>query len=257
MDLGISGKVAIVTGAARGLGRKISEVLSAEGVKIAALDILMETPMGWGVKITEKNLTEKGGVCKGYEVDITDVAKVNEVVAKVKEELGAPAILVNTAACVDSIGKIMDQDPAKWERDLKVNLGGQFNMVRAVYKDFEAAGWGRIINFASVAGALGGFGQLSYSTTKAGMIGFTKTIALEGAKKGITANCIVPGLIETEIVGFMNPAQKERIQNRTAFKKLGQMEDIAYAVAFLVSERAKYITGETLFVDGGIQLFVF
>lgn len=257
MDLGIKGKVALITGGARGLGRATAKVLSEEGAKIAVFDLNMRDDVGWGAEITAEKVKEIGGEAKAYKVDITDFAQVEQAIKSTKEDLGPVEILINAAACVDHTAKILQQIPALWERDLKVNLTGQYNMVRAALPHMTEKGWGRIINFASVAGVLGGFGQLSYSTTKAGMIGFTKTIALETARQGITCNCVVPGLIETELVKLMPEQNRERIKNRTAFRKLGEMEDIAYAIAFLVSARAKYITGDTLYVDGGIQLFTF
>jgi 3-oxoacyl-[acyl-carrier protein] reductase len=210
-----------------------------------------------GALKTKEEVEKKGVEANAWKVDITDVEKVKEAVKEINQTLGTPEILINSAACVDHTAKVLDQDPAKWERDLKVNLTGQFNMVRAVLPGMLEKKWGRIVNFASVAGTLGGYGQLSYSTTKAGMVGFTKTIALEFARYGITCNCIVPGLIETEVTKFMSPETKERIAKRTAFRKLGEPQDIAYTIAFLVSEKAKYITGETIYVDGGIQLFTF
>lgn len=255
MDLGIKDKVAVVTGGARGIGRRVSYVLSEEGVKVAIFDLMLEGD--WGANKTVEEVQKKGGTARAYQVDITAPDQIAAAVKQVQQDLGAPEILVNCAACVDHVSRVLDQDPQKWERDLKVNLTGQFNMVRGVLPSMLEKGWGRIVNFASVAGLLGGYGQLSYSVTKAGMVGFTKTIALEYAKNGITCNAVVPGLVQTELVEFMNPKQKERITSRTAFKKLGRPEDIADAVAFLVSNRAGYITGETLFVDGGINLFVF
>lgn len=257
MDLGIKGKVALVTGGARGLGRVIARVLAEEGAKIAVADLNMRDDAGWGAEITAEKIKEAGGEAKAYKVDITDFKQVEEAVKSIKNDLGIIEILINAAATIDHTAKILQQAPALWERDLKVNLTGQYNMVRAVLPGMMEKQWGRIINFASVAGTLGGFGQLSYSTTKAGMVGFTKTIALECARQGITCNCIVPGLIETEMVKLMPEQNRERIKARTAFRKLGEPEDIAYAVAFLVSEKAKYITGETLYIDGGIQLFTF
>lgn len=255
MDLGIKGKVALVTGAGRGLGKKTALTLAGEGANIAIFDLNMDGD--WGALTSAAEIEKLGVKAKAYQTDITDAEKVKANVEQVKKDLGNPEILINAAGCVDHTAKVMNQDIGKWNRDINVNINGQFNMVRAVIPCMLEKGWGRIVNFASVAGILGGFGQLSYSTTKAAMVGFTRTIALEFAKKGITCNCIVPGLIETELVGFMPPEHKERIAKRTAFQRLGQPQDIANAITFLASDKAGYITGETLFVDGGIQLFVF
>lgn len=255
MDLGIRGKVALVTGGGRGLGKCTALTLAGEGANIAIFDLNMDGD--WGALTTVGEIEKLGVKAKAYQTDITDAEKVKANVEQIKKDLGTPEILINAAGCVDHTAQVMNQDVAKWNRDLNVNITGQFNMVRAVIPGMLEKKWGRIVNFASVAGILGGFGQLSYSTTKAAMVGFTRTIALEFSRKGITCNCVVPGLIETELVGFMPPEHKERIAKRTAFRRLGQPEDIANAITFLASDKAGYITGEALFVDGGIQLFVF
>jgi len=178
-------------------------------------------------------------------------------VARVVAELGSVDILVNNAGTLDHLGQLHDQRPELWERDLRVNLTGAFNCAQAVWPHMKERGWGRIVNMASVAGTLGGFGQASYSTTKAGLLGLTKTLALEGGRHGITCNAIVPGVIGTEAFDFGNPAMNERIVNRTVFKRPGEPQDIANAIAFLCSDLAGYVTGIELNVSGGVELFVF
>jgi 3-oxoacyl-[acyl-carrier protein] reductase len=138
-----------------------------------------------------------------------------------------------------------------------VNLSGSFNCAQAVWPHMKERGWGRIVNMASVAGTLGGFGQASYSTTKAGALGLTRTLAMEGARHGITCNAIVPGVIGTEAFNMANAAMNKRIVARTVFKRPGEPQDIANAIAFLCSDLASYITGVGLYVSGGIELFVF
>src|SRR5205814_4275615 len=140
---------------------------------------------------------------------------------------------------------------------LRVNLTGAFNCAQAVWPGLVEPGWGRIVNMASVAGTLGGFGQASYSTTKAGVLGLTRTLALEGARYGITANAIVPGVIGTEAFGFGNPEMNERMLRRTEMRRAGDPQDVANAIAFLFSDLAAYITGVALNVSGGIELFTF
>ena len=154
-------------------------------------------------------------------------------------------------------GQFPDQNPDLWERDLRVNLSGAFNCGQAVWPHMKERKWGRIVNMASVAGTLGGFGQASYSTTKAGILGLTKTLALEGGRHGITANAIVPGIIGSEAFHMANASMNERIANRTVFKRPGEPQDIANAIAFLCSDLASYITGIELNVSGGVELFVF
>jgi 3-oxoacyl-[acyl-carrier protein] reductase len=182
---------------------------------------------------------------------------VAAAVARAVDELGSVDILVNNAGTLDHVGQFHDQSPELWERDLKVNLTGAFNCSQAVWPHMKERTWGRIVNMASVAGTLGGFGQASYSATKSGLLGLTKTLAMEGGRHGITANAIVPGIIGTEAFHMANPAMNERIANRTVFKRPGEPQDIANAIAFLCSDLAAYVTGIELNVSGGVELFVF
>src|SRR3954451_15128443 len=147
--------------------------------------------------------------------DVTDREQVAGAVARTVDELGSVDILVNNAGTLDHVGQFADQQPALWERDLRVNLTGAFNCAQAVWPHMKERRFGRIVNMASVAGTRGGFGQASYSTTKAGILGLTKTLGMEGGRHGITANAIVPGIIGTEAFHFANPAMNERIRGRT------------------------------------------
>jgi 3-oxoacyl-[acyl-carrier protein] reductase len=189
--------------------------------------------------------------------DVTHREQVDAVIARATDELGAVDILVNNAGTLDHTAQFHNQSPELWERDLRVNLTGAFNCAQAVWGPMRERGWGRIVNMASVAGTLGGFGQASYSTTKAGLLGLTKTLAMEGARHGITCNAIVPGVIGTEAFHLANPAMNERIVNRTAMKRPGDPHDVANAIAFLCSDLASYLTGIELNVSGGVELFVF
>jgi 3-oxoacyl-[acyl-carrier protein] reductase len=183
--------------------------------------------------------------------------QVEETVRRAVEEFGSVDILVNNAGTLDHLGQLPDQLPELWERDLRVNLTGAFNCAQAVWPHMKERRWGRIVNMASVAGTLGGFGQASYSTTKAGLLGLTRTLALEGARGGITCNAIVPGIIGTEAFNFGNPEMNERMVRRTATRRAGEPQDVANAIAFLCSDLASYITGVALNVSGGIELFTF
>lgn len=277
MNLPLKGKVAVVTGASRGLGRMDALKLAEAGADVVVTDILIEEdekleekseqygPMSQIMaqsktiytKSTAKQIEELGRRSAAFRMDVTDREEVKKVLAEIKEQFGRIDILVNNAGTLDHTARLEHQNDDFWDRDLKVNLTGAYNCSKAVWPYMKEQKWGRIINMASVAGTLGGYGQASYSTTKAGILGLTKTLALEGAKYNITANAIVPGIINTEAFQYTNPKMRERMIERTAFKRPGEPEDIAYAIAFLASDQAKYITGVGLPVAGGIDLFTF
>jgi 3-oxoacyl-[acyl-carrier protein] reductase len=206
---------------------------------------------------TAKEIQELGRRAAAVKCDVTDREQVAATVARCVDDFGSVDILVNNAGTLDHVAQIGDQSPELWERDLSVNLTGAFNCAQAVWPHMRERGWGRIVNMASVAGTLGGFGQASYSTTKAGLLGLTKSLALEGARHGITVNAIVPGIIGTEAFSFGNPEMNERMVKRTALRRPGEPQDIANAIAFLCSDLASYVTGVGLNVSGGIELFTF
>jgi 3-oxoacyl-[acyl-carrier protein] reductase len=275
LEIDLSGRVALVTGGSRGLGRADALTLAQAGADVAIADIQLESDSGEtadaygalaqaararGLVYTESTAQEIesfGRRSLALLCDVTDRAAVAATVDRVVEELGSVDILVNTAGTLDHVGQLGDQSPELWERDLRVNLTGAFNCAQAVWPHMVERGWGRIVNMASVAGTLGGFGQASYSTTKSGLLGLTRTLALEGARHGITCNAIVPGIIGTEAFHFGNPAMNERMIKRTAMRRTGEPQDVANAIAFLCSDLASYITGVGLNVSGGIELFTF
>jgi len=270
----LSGRVALVTGGSRGLGRADALTLARAGADVAIADIQLESSeedvSEWGalataakeqgLVYTEQTVEEIRGLGRrglALRCDVTSREQVDGAVARVVDELGSVDILVNNAGTLDHVAQFHEQSPELWERDLRVNLTGAFNCAQAVWPHMKERGWGRIVNMASVAGTLGGFGQASYSTTKAGLLGLTKSLALEGGRHGITCNAIVPGVIGTEAFNFGNPAMNERIVKRTALRRPGEPQEIANAIAFLCSDLASYITGVGLNVSGGIELFVF
>jgi 3-oxoacyl-[acyl-carrier protein] reductase len=206
---------------------------------------------------TAREIQELGRRAAAIKCDVTDREQVDALVARAVEEFGSVDILVNNAGTLDHAAQFHNQSHDLWQRDLDVNLTGAFNCSQAVWPHMRERGWGRIVNMASVAGTLGGFGQASYSTTKAGLLGLTKTLAMEGGRHGITCNAIVPGVIGTEAFHFANAEMNERIVNRTVFKHAGDPQDVANAIAFLCSDLAAYITGVGLNVSGGIELFAF
>ena len=275
LEIDLSGRVALVTGGSRGLGRADALTLARAGADVVIADIQVESDEGadaerygvlaqaaraQGMVYTESTVEEIRGLGRralAVKCDVTDREQVDEAVATVAEELGSADILVNNAGTLDHVAQFHQQSPELWERDLRVNLTGAFNCSQAVWPGMREKGWGRIVNMASVAGTLGGFGQASYSTTKAGLLGLTKTLALEGARHGITANAIVPGIIGTEAFSFGNPDMNERMVKRTAMRRPGEPEEIAHVIAFLCSDLASYMTGAEIPVTGGIDLFTF
>jgi len=274
VEIDLSGRVALVTGGSRGLGRADALTLARAGADVAIADILVESDTSaaeeYGVlaqaavaqgmvhtEATVEEIRSLGRKALAVRCDVTDRGEVDAAVARVVDELGAVDILVNNAGTLDHVGQFPDQRLELWERDLRVNLTGAFNCAQAAWPHMKARGWGRIVNMASVAGTLGGFGQASYSTTKSGILGLTRTLAMEGGRHGITCNAIVPGIIRTEAFHMANAAMNERIANRTVFKRPGEPQDIANAIAFLCSDLAAYVTGIELNVSGGAELFVF
>ena len=275
IEIDLSGRVALVTGGSRGLGRADALTLARAGADVVVADLLVESELSeetdrygalatvarqQGLVHTEETVEEIRGLGRraiAVRCDVTDRSQVDAAVGRTVEELGSLDILVNNAGTLDHAAQIHDQSPELWERDLRVNLTGAFNCAQAAWPHMRERGWGRIVNMASVAGTLGGFGQASYSTTKAGLLGLTKTLAMEGGRHGITCNAIVPGVIGTEAFNMANAAMNERIVKRTVLKRPGDPQDIANAIAFLCSDLAAYITGIELNVSGGVELFVF
>jgi 3-oxoacyl-[acyl-carrier protein] reductase len=276
LEIDLSGRVALVTGGSRGLGRADALTLARAGADVVIADIQLESDdatedverygvlaqaaRAQGIVYTEataREIQELGRRALALKCDVTDRDQVEATVARAVEELGSIDILVNNAGTLDHAAQFHQQSPELWQRDLDVNLTGAFNCAQAVWPRMRERGWGRVVNMASVAGTLGGFGQASYSTTKAGLLGLTRTLAMEGARHGITCNAIVPGVIGTEAFSFANPEMNQRIVNRTVFKRPGEPQDVANAIAFLCSDLAGYITGVELNVSGGVELFVF
>jgi len=276
LEIDLSGRVALVTGGSRGLGRADALTLARAGADVVIADIQVESettdeeaerygPLAQvaraqGLVYTEataKEIQALGRKAAAVKCDVTDREQVAATVERCLADFGSVDILVNNAGTLDHVAQIGDQSPELWERDLRVNLTGAFNCAQAVWPHMRERGWGRIVNMASVAGTLGGFGQASYSTTKAGLLGLTKSLALEGARHGITVNAIVPGIIGTEAFSFGSAEMNERMVMRTALRRVGEPQEIANAIAFLCSDLAAYITGVELNVSGGIELFTF
>ncbi|KGP75487.1 Acetyl-CoA acetyltransferase [Desulfosporosinus sp. Tol-M] len=244
----IKGRVALVTGSASGMGRGTAEIMAQHGVKIVINDINQEQ-----VDEVVKGIKEAGGEAIGIAADITKKDQVEAMFQKVVDTFGRIDILVNNAGISKDKG-ILKMSEADWDSVLAVDLKGVFLCCQAAIKFMREQNYGRIVNISSRAW-LGGPGQANYSAAKAGVVGLTRTLALEMGKKGITVNCIPPGIIETAMWQALPEATKERLNQAQPTGKIGAPRDIARAVMFFASDEAGYITGQTMYVCGGKSLF--
>ncbi len=273
----LSGKTALVTGASRGLGRAIALALGNAGADVAVTDLLIEKEAVDKEKMSEYGLlasyfteTENirtistadeieklGSRSLGIKMDVTNPDDLQKAIAQTRGKFGKIDILVNNAGVMENMAMLEHQTEQMWERDLKVNLTGCFNCIRAVWQQMKQKQWGRIIIISSFVGLHGAFAQPGYGASKAGLIGLTKSLALEGARYGITVNAVLPGFIETEAVKLHDPKMLDRIKARTPMKRMGTPEEITPLVVFLAGEGASFITGAAIPVTGGADLFVF
>jgi len=273
----LAGKVALVTGASRGLGRAIALALGEAGADVAVTDLLIEGEThdeealkkysalaghfsGIGeirTRSTAQEIRAMGSKSCALKMDVANGDEVLQTIHTVEEELGPVDILVNNAAVMDNFGEFEKQGLELWERDLTVNLTGAFNCIKAVWPEMVRRQQGRIINISSVAAMMGAWLQPSYGATKAGLIGLTKSLAIEGGRHNITVNAICPGFIETEAVRLYDDGMLERLRKRTALRRLGRPEEVAGAVVFLALNASSYITGAVIPVTGGADLFIF
>ncbi|MCH8097740.1 MAG: 3-oxoacyl-[acyl-carrier-protein] reductase [Proteobacteria bacterium] len=241
----LQGKRALVTGASGGIGGAIARALNAQGAEVA----LSGTRTG----ALEALAGELAGRVHVLPCDLSDKAAANKLVEEAQGAMGGLDILVNNAGITrDSLMmRMKDED---WEAVLEVNLTATFRLARAALRPMVRQRWGRIIGITSTVGVTGNPGQANYSASKAGMIGMTKALAAEVAARGITVNCVAPGFIATAMTDALDDKQKQRVMGAIPSARLGAPEDVAASVAFLVSEEAGYITGQTLHVNGGMAM---
>lgn len=233
--------VAIVTGGTRGIGLDITRALSAEGYQVAAIY--------HGNEEAARACEEETGA-KAYKADVADFASCEAVVNAIEEELGPINVLVNNAG-ITKDGMLHKMDPDSWHAVIETNLTSAFNLSRVIVPLMRGRSYGRIINISSINGQKGQFGQTNYSAAKAGMIGFTKALALESAAKGITVNAICPGYIATDMTSQMKQEVLDMIVKQIPVARMGKPTEIAAIVSFLCSENAAFITGSTLSANGG------
>ena len=244
----LSGRSALVTGAARGLGRSIAVSLAAAGAKVACVDINTET-----LADTVGAIRAAGGTAEPIACDVTQADQVNAAVDRVVELWGGLQILVNNAG-ITRDNMIMRMKDDQWDAVLNINLKGTFLFTRAAAKPLIKGRGGRIINIASVSGLMGNPGQANYSASKAGVIGLTRTIAKELASRGVTVNAVAPGFIETDMTAKLGEELLGKIRQEIPLGRLGLPQDVADAVLFLASDAAAFITGHVLTVDGGLTV---
>lgn len=243
--MSLEGKIALVTGATRGIGKAIAMVLAEQGATVIGTATSES-----GAQSISEYLGENG---KGWVLDVSSSDSVDAVVKEITAEFGAPTILVNNAGITrDNLMMRMKED--EWEQVVNTNLTSVFRVTKACLRGMTKAKFGRVISISSVVGSMGNGGQTNYSAAKAGLEGFSRSLAAEIASRGITINCVAPGFIETDMTKVLPEEHKAKLVEKVPSARLGQPEEIAAAVAFLASQGAAYITGETLHVNGGMYM---
>ncbi|MGD8570190.1 MAG: 3-oxoacyl-ACP reductase FabG [Gammaproteobacteria bacterium] len=246
--MSLNNEIALVTGASRGIGQAIALRLGKEGATVVGT-----ATSAAGAKNISTTLQDNGVTGMGLELNVTDPASIESMLETMTKEFGAPSILVNNAGITrDNLLMRMKDD--EWNDIIETNLTSVFRLSKACLRPMTKARKGRIISISSVVGASGNAGQTNYAAAKAGLVGFSKSLAREVGARGITVNTVAPGFIDTDMTKALPEAQREALQNSIPLGRLGQPEEIAAAVAFLASANAAYITGETLHVNGGMYM---
>ena len=246
MELNLAGQVAIVTGASRGIGAAIADTLAAAGARVAGTATTEA-----GAAVIAARLGAIAPDCVGEVLDVNDPGGADALVSRVGEMLGVPGILVNNAGITrDQILMRMKEDD--WDAVIETNLRSVYRLSKACLRGMMKARGGRIISIASVVGSMGNAGQTNYAAAKAGMMGFSKSLAREIGSRGITVNVVAPGFIDTDMTRALDDQQREALMRDIPLQRLGKPEDIAAAVLFLASDQGAYITGQTFHVNGGM-----
>lgn len=245
----LEGKIALVTGASRGIGRATAITLAGYGATVVVNYNGNEAKANEVVAEIEKN----GGRAIAYQCDVADFQACEAMMKDIVKELGGVHILVNNAG-ITRDGLLMKMSEADYDAVVDTNLKGTFNCIKHISRQMLKQKEGRIINLSSVVGVYGNGGQVNYAASKAGVIGITKSVAKELGSRGITVNAVAPGFIVTEMTDAMPEEAKERVAERIAMKRLGDVKDVAETVAFLASDKAAYITGQVICVDGGMSV---
>ena len=246
--MGIENKVALVTGAAQGIGKSIATLLAAKGATVVVCDINLEM-----ASETAREIEAGGASCRAIKADVTQPGDADQIVKETVQHCGALDILVNNAGITrDNVLLRMKED--QWDQVMAVNLKGTFNCTKSAIRVMMRQKRGTIINVASITGLMGNAGQANYSASKAGVIGFTKAVAREYADRGITVNAVAPGFIATAMTDAIPEKEREALIGQIPLNRLGTPEDVANAVFFLASEEASYITGQVISINGGLYM---
>ncbi len=249
----VTKRVAVVTGGARGIGRAIVEELNHRFFVVFLDYAIGDDAIAFAKEVNEKAASLKGSRIAYDKLDVTDGAAAQAAIEKIVAEHGRIDVLVNNAG-ITRDGLLLRMSEADWDAVLDTNLKGVFNVTKAAIRPMMTQKSGKIINIASVVALTGNAGQANYSASKAGVIGFTKSIAKEIASRGITVNAVAPGFIETDMTAKLNEAQRAAMLSQVPLKRVGTPKDVARAVGFLASEAADYITGQVIVVDGGMTM---
>lgn len=243
----LSGKVAIVTGGGGGIGRATACMLAEDGADVAVVDLKAQ-----GAQDTAQQVRALGRRALALTVDVTDYDAVKRAVAAINAKLGTPLVTVSNAGTAGETNPFHDENKANLLDQLRVHVEGAYHWLRETIGPMRQAGWGRLVVTSSIAATIGLRNGSSYAAAKGALIGLVRTVALENTSRGVTANCVLPGVIETDILKSLPPEQLEKMRRGNPAKRFGKPEDIAAAIAYLCSEQAGYVTGQCISPNGGL-----